>query len=169
PPPPPPVLPGGGSGAAAPAAAEPVRVAEAAGLEHVRAVPEEPQAAAGAVAVQRGPRAGVPEVPGPVREDQSPHPQLPLLRPPAPSGPMPLPAQAGLGQPRRAHRPPAGSLRGERRAARDQPVRGTRREAVPEGSEGRAVKGQGDHLREEEAQEAPFLLIRRQSGSRWRC
>ena len=52
------------------AVAEPVRVAEAAGLEHVRAVPAEPPPPAVPGAVQRRARAGVPPLPRPVRQDQ---------------------------------------------------------------------------------------------------
>nr|CAD1843686.1 unnamed protein product [Ananas comosus var. bracteatus] len=79
------------------AVAEPIRVAEAAGLEHVRAVPEEPPAAAEPGAVQRRARAGVPAVPGPVREDEGAHPGLPLLRPPQPPGPCPCPLRQAWG------------------------------------------------------------------------
>nr|CAD1834591.1 unnamed protein product [Ananas comosus var. bracteatus] len=78
-------------------AAEPIRVAEAAGLEHVRAVPAEPPAAAGAAAVQRGARAGVPPVPGPVRQDQGARRALPFYGHPCPPGPCPCPLRQAWG------------------------------------------------------------------------
>jgi len=49
--------------------AKPLRIAEAAGLEHVLAVPAEPQAAIDVGAVQWGARDRVSQVPRPVRED----------------------------------------------------------------------------------------------------
>ena len=136
------------------AVAEPVRVPEAPGLEHVRAVPAQPPAAAVAVAVQRRARAGVPQVHGSVRQDQGAHAGVPLLRASQPARAVPVPAPPGLGLPRRAHRPPPRRLRGERRHARDEPLRRARRAALPARGARDAGAGQGDQLREEEAQEA---------------
>jgi hypothetical protein len=134
--------------------AEPVRGAEAAGLEHVRAVPAEPPAAAEPGAVQRRARAGVPAVPGPVRQDQGAHGGVPLLRAPEPARAVPLPAAPGVGQPGRAGGPPPRRLRGERRPAGVQPLRGARRPPLPP----RGPRAPGTRarrqLREEEAQEA---------------
>ncbi|CAI0399847.1 unnamed protein product [Linum tenue] len=102
--------------------------------------------------MQRGPRHRVPQIPGPVREDQGPRHGLPVLRPSEPSGPLRLPAQAGLGQPRRPHRPAPGRVRGERRPARVQPVWGPGRQDLLEGGQGRAGQSPRDSLREEEAE-----------------
>ncbi|CAN0904700.1 hypothetical protein LINGRAHAP2_LOCUS23247 [Linum grandiflorum] len=49
--------------------------------------------------MQRGPRFGVPEVFGPVREDQGTQPQLPFLRAAQPTCPLPLPSPTGMGFP----------------------------------------------------------------------
>jgi hypothetical protein len=52
---------------------------------------------------------------------------VPLLRPPVAAGAVPVPAPAGVGQPRRARGPPPRRLRVTRRRARGQPVRRARR------------------------------------------
>uniref|UniRef100_A0A804MDL5 Uncharacterized protein n=1 Tax=Zea mays TaxID=4577 RepID=A0A804MDL5_MAIZE len=144
------------------AVAEPVRGAEAARLEHVRAVPAEPPAAAEPGAVQRGSRPGVPPLPGPVRQDQGARPGVPLLRPSEPAGAVPLPAPPGLGQPGRPGGPPPRRLRGERGPPGVQPLRGARRAPLPP----RGPRAPGPRprrqLREEEAQEAAAAAGRQQ-------
>lgn len=105
------------------AATEPVRVAETARLEHVRTIPKKPVAASRHVAVQLQPRPRFPPVSGSVRKNQGALARLHLFRAARPARPVHLPAPAGVGQPRRAHRPAPGSLRGTRWLAGDEPVR----------------------------------------------
>ncbi|KAK9936992.1 hypothetical protein M0R45_013811 [Rubus argutus] len=104
-----------GAVAAGSATAEPLRVAEAAGLDHLRS-----------------------------GKDQGPREVLPFLRAPPPSGAVPVPRCGRPGAAGRAHWAANGPrLRENGRAAGDQPVWRTRREAVPEGSEGHAAKARG--------------------------
>lgn len=123
---------GGGWGSTG--AHEPLRVAETQGLEHVRAVSEEPQAPTCSVQVQRSACAGISALPGPVREDQGSHTLVPFLRAPPPAGSLCLPPPAGLGQLGCPHRAPPGSLRGARWEAGIEPFRCPGCSALSQGS-----------------------------------
>ncbi|GFS31096.1 similar to LIGHT-DEPENDENT SHORT HYPOCOTYLS-like protein [Actinidia rufa] len=76
---------------------QPLRVPEAPRLEHFRPVPPQPPPPSLPPPVQRGPRARVPPVPRPVRQDQGPQPTLPLLRPLQPPAPCPCPLRQAWG------------------------------------------------------------------------
>lgn len=85
--------------------------------------------------MQRGARDRVPQVPGPVREDEGARDRVPVLRAPEPAGAVPVPAEAGVGEPRRAHRTAPSRVRGERGASRVEPVRSQSGEDLLEGGE----------------------------------
>ncbi|KAJ6839523.1 putative protein G1-like4 [Iris pallida] len=133
------------------AVAVPLRVAEAPRLEHLQPVPQEPPPTALPRPLQRR---HVLEflLPRPVRQDQGARGHVPLLRPPEPPCPLPLPAAPGVGQPRRAHRPPPRRVRRERGPPRGQPLRLAPRPALPPRGARHAVEGEGGQLRQEEAQ-----------------
>jgi hypothetical protein len=105
--------------------------------------------------VQRRTRAGVPALPRPVRQDPGALAGVPLLWPPVAAGTVPVPAQAGVEKPRRARGLPLHRLRGARRHARGQPVRRTRRPALPLRRARHLGQGVRHRIREEAVRAAP--------------
>jgi len=130
--------PGRGGGAA-----EPVRVAEAAGLADVQAVPAQPPTA---LELARCSGAHVLEF---LRYlDQIGKTKVhALLQPPVPAGVVPVSAQAGVVQPGRARRPPPHRLRGAQQLAADPQLAdaaaGPPAEAGARGSCGGRASGDG--------------------------
>lgn len=131
---------------------QPIREPEAPGLEHLWAVPEKSQAPIVPLSLQWRPRLGISSLPGPIREDQSPHPNVPLLRPPKPTCSLSMPSPPSLGQPRRPHRPPSSRLRRARRQAWGQPLWSSCCETVLTWGQRLSGQSKGNQLWEEEAQ-----------------
>ena len=92
------------SAAAGAGPSQPLRIAEAPRLEHLRTVPEEPDTPSFTFPVQLQPRAGVPSLPRPIWKNEGPSPRLHLLRAARSAGAMHLSSQTGMGESGCAHR-----------------------------------------------------------------